>query len=214
MTNPGPKLTEAGNEDYQLIASIASITWNKNYGAFITQAQIDYMLEWMYDEESLKEQTLKKNHRFFLISNRETTAGFLSISEDPEKKGVFFIHKFYILPDEAGLGLGSSAFQELLKMIDPSEIRLTVNRKNFKSINFYFKNGFEIEAVEDFDIGNGFFRAELAYYFFFSVPVRVYFFFSLSFLEIFTSPEISSLLILKFITTFWSLSSTKLISNS
>ena len=36
------------------------------------------------------------------------------------------------------------------------KLRLTVNRQNFKSINFYFKNGFKIDHVEDFDIGNGY----------------------------------------------------------
>jgi ribosomal protein S18 acetylase RimI-like enzyme len=39
---------------------------------------------------------------------------------------------------------------------NPKTIRLTVNRQNYKSINFYFKNGFKIERVEDFDIGSGF----------------------------------------------------------
>jgi ribosomal protein S18 acetylase RimI-like enzyme len=33
---------------------------------------------------------------------------------------------------------------------------LTVNRQNFKAINFYFKNGFVIDEVADFEIGNGF----------------------------------------------------------
>jgi RimJ/RimL family protein N-acetyltransferase len=40
--------------------------------------------------------------------------------------------------------------------MQPDIIKLTVNRQNFKSINFYFKNGFKIEKVEDFDIGNGY----------------------------------------------------------
>ena len=37
-----------------------------------------------------------------------------------------------------------------------SAVRLTVNRKNFKAINFYFKQGFIIEEVKDFDIGNNY----------------------------------------------------------
>ena len=41
-------------------------------------------------------------------------------------------------------------------MLDPLTVRLTVNRQNFKSVNFYFKNGFTIERVADFDIGNGY----------------------------------------------------------
>ena len=37
------------------------------------------------------------------------------------------------------------------------ELRLQVNRQNFKAINFYFKMGFVIECVADFDIGDGYF---------------------------------------------------------
>jgi hypothetical protein len=31
-----------------------------------------------------------------------------------------------------------------------------VNRQNYKAINFYFKLGFKIQTVADFDIGNGY----------------------------------------------------------
>jgi ribosomal protein S18 acetylase RimI-like enzyme len=36
-------------------------------------------------------------------------------------------------------------------------MRLQVNRQNYTAINFYFKLGFTIERVADFDIGHGFF---------------------------------------------------------
>ena len=39
----------------------------------------------------------------------------------------------------------------------PQTIRLQVNRMNYKAINFYFKHGFVIEKVADFDIGDGYF---------------------------------------------------------
>ena len=42
-------------------------------------------------------------------------------------------------------------------MHQPQTLRLTVNRQNYKSINFYFKNGFVIEKTADFDIGSGYF---------------------------------------------------------
>ena len=32
-----------------------------------------------------------------------------------------------------------------------------VNRMNYKAVNFYFKSGFTIEKVADFDIGDGYF---------------------------------------------------------
>jgi ribosomal protein S18 acetylase RimI-like enzyme len=39
-------------------------------------------------------------------------------------------------------------------------MRLQVNRKNVKAINFYFKNGFVIEDAKDFDIGSGYFMKD------------------------------------------------------
>jgi diamine N-acetyltransferase len=67
-----------------------------------------------------------------------------------------FISKFYIDQDVAGKGTGTGAFLTLLDIYRPERIRLTVNRQNIKAINFYFKNGFRIECVADFDIGHGF----------------------------------------------------------
>jgi ribosomal protein S18 acetylase RimI-like enzyme len=43
-----------------------------------------------------------------------------------------------------------------LSLTSAQSIRLTVNRENYKAINFYFKLGFKIEKVADFDIGQGY----------------------------------------------------------
>jgi GNAT superfamily N-acetyltransferase len=77
------------------------------------------------------------------------------VSGSEERKS-YFINKFYILQDTAAKGIGSEVFSKIIKLLDASEIKLTCNRKNYKSINFYFKNGFKIDHVADFDIGNGF----------------------------------------------------------
>jgi RimJ/RimL family protein N-acetyltransferase len=59
--------------------------------------------------------------------------------------------------EKQGEGYGTEFLQEMISKLDrPVIIRLTVNRQNFKSINFYFKNGFVIEKVADFDIGGGY----------------------------------------------------------
>ena len=67
------------------------------------------------------------------------------------------MHKFYIDQDLANNGLGTQVLQKLESLLPIKTITLTVNRQNFKSINFYFKNGFKIESVEDFNIGDGYF---------------------------------------------------------
>jgi ribosomal protein S18 acetylase RimI-like enzyme len=55
-------------------------------------------------------------------------------------------------------GIGSTFLKHILEQIPDSEsIELTVNRQNYKAINFYFKTGFIIKDVADFDIGEGYF---------------------------------------------------------
>lgn len=152
------QLITAGNKDFPLIAELAKDIWRKHYVPIIGKEQVEYMLQKMYNQESLLEQTGKKGHRFFLINDLGTqkTIGFISISSENEKD--FWIHKFYILNEEQGRGLGEKVFQSILKIMNsPSSVQLTVNRQNYKSINFYFKLGFKINEVADFDIGNGYF---------------------------------------------------------
>lgn len=72
-----------------------------------------------------------------------------------------FISKFYIDPNSQAKGVGTIVFNKLVSAYpEVTEIRLAVNRKNFKSINFYFKNGFVIESVGDFDIGSGYYMSD------------------------------------------------------
>lgn len=147
-------LQEASEADIATIAGLARHIWNQHYVPIIGQAQVDYMLGLFYHANSLREQMFVKQHRFFLVQERGRDLGFISVSV--EKDQSWFIHKFYIDQAKAGKGLGTEVFGEIVKLLDPREIRLTVNRQNYKSINFYFKNGFIIEKVADFDIGNGY----------------------------------------------------------
>ena len=55
-------------------------------------------------------------------------------------------------------GIGHGVWALLRGLLpDMREMRLQVNRQNYKAINFYFKVGFVIERVADFDIGDGYF---------------------------------------------------------
>jgi len=148
------KLIPATHNDIKSISLLAKIIWNQHYPAIISQQQIDYMLNLMYSDASLKEQMDQKGHLFFLIRTGDSCLGFISVNR--EKENNWFLNKFYINQETSSRGIGAKAFEELKKIIRPSKITLTVNRQNFKSINFYFKTGFRIERVADFDIGNGY----------------------------------------------------------
>lgn len=147
-------LIKATEEDLTIIADLAKVIWNDHYVPIIGKTQVDYMLENIYNLESLKEQLYTKNHNFYLIQNGKESIGFLSLSSSNNKD--YFLHKFYISTSDSNKGIGTQVLKLIVQLLNPKSLKLTVNRQNFKSINFYFKNGFKIESVEDFDIGNGF----------------------------------------------------------
>ena len=117
--------------------------------------QIEYMLNKMYSEKSLAEQ-MDQGEVYTIVYADRKPIGYISLSS--ENGPDHFLHKFYVEIDEQGKGVGTKLFDHILaELKDARSIRLTVNRKNFKAINFYFKNGFVISEVADFDIGNGYF---------------------------------------------------------
>lgn len=147
-------LIRAKEEDLKIIADLANVVWNEHYVPIIGKTQVDYMLANIYNLDSLREQIKAKKHDFYLIQNENQNIGFLSVSS--ENKADYFLHKFYINTSESNKGIGTQVLELIISILNPKSLTLTVNRQNFKSINFYFKNGFKIESVEDFDIGNGF----------------------------------------------------------
>ncbi len=113
------------------------------------------MLEMMYSVDALRQQMLD-GHQFFLASIDNQPVGYLSYSKKSE--GNYFLHKFYVDTDIHRKGIGSQFFDGVFSSLtDMKTLRLTVNRKNYKAINFYFRKGFIIEEVADFDIGNNYF---------------------------------------------------------
>jgi diamine N-acetyltransferase len=149
------KFKKASTNDVSLIAQLADRIWRKHYITIITAEQIGFMLNKMYSPESLKKQ-MNEGHEFTLVYNGEKPIGYISLSTKDNRN--YFLHKFYVETTEQGKGIGSSLLKQILKQIPEAEtIELTVNRKNFIAINFYFKHGFIIKEVADFDIGNGYF---------------------------------------------------------
>jgi ribosomal protein S18 acetylase RimI-like enzyme len=149
------KLKMAGLADAKAIALLAEHIWRIHYPSIIGSEQVEYMLSTMHNPAQVAEQ-MEKGISFAYILNGEEVIGYIATSFPAD--GELFIHKFYIDPLLQGKGIGKKVFEEILDL-NPQEktIRLTVNRMNYKSINFYYKLGFVIEEVKDFDIGGGYF---------------------------------------------------------
>ncbi|MDX1910046.1 MAG: GNAT family N-acetyltransferase, partial [Saprospiraceae bacterium] len=115
--------------------------------------QIAYMLESIYGDAALLRQMNEEGQEFWVPRQNGQELGFLAVAKKGE--GEYFLHKFYL--DTREKGLGTIVFELLLaKYPDLKTLRLRVNRRNFKSVNFYFKIGFRIEFCVDTPFGEGY----------------------------------------------------------
>lgn len=150
-------LIPATANDTQHIEQLAQEIWMEYYISFIPENQLQYMLHQFYSHEALVAQ-MQDGQIFYFIYENEKVVGFMSVSKETEATK---INKWYIKNEFRGKGIGRKSFEALKSIYsNESHFYLTVNRKNFKSINFYFSLGFSIERVADFDIGNGFFMED------------------------------------------------------
>lgn len=148
-------LQAATPTDIPVLRQLAQRIWWTHYPGIITPEQIEYMLDWMYSPETLERQMTEEGQQFWLVLERGHACGFIAISQKAE--GDYFLHKFYLDTAEQRKGLGTLAFRDLQEQYPGIRtLRLTVNRRNFKSINFYFKIGFIIEQCVDVPIGRGY----------------------------------------------------------
>lgn len=141
--------------DLERLQSLATQIWNESYRSMISQQQIDYMLDLMYNSEKLKLE-LELQYSWYFIVYEYKKIGFLCFYE---KQSELFLSKLYIEKQHQGKGFASKAlgFMEQQAVSQGyTSMYLTVNKGNTNAIKSYQKFGFEIERSEIFEIGNGF----------------------------------------------------------
>ena len=169
------QITPAGLTDRAFIRSVSERTWPSTYGHIISQAQIDFMLDWMYSNESLEKQ-MNTGCEFYIASIKNDNGdwdavGFCSVSPEDEKDATdqmngkvegwkaHKLNKLYVLPAAQGTGAGKALLNksiEVAKTAGSESLFLQVNKLN-NAFTFYLKHGFIKEAEFKFDIGNGFY---------------------------------------------------------
>lgn len=151
-------ISEAGLSDIKTIQEITNITWPITYGEILSKEQLDYMLGLFYSDEALTKQIENKEQLFYLISDTESTIGFIGIEHHYKNGAITKIHKIYLLPETQGKGIGKKVIDEIAKMAlvnNSTTLVLNVNRFN-SALSFYKKIGFEIKETIDIEIGNGY----------------------------------------------------------
>lgn len=144
----------ATSTDLPLIFALAQKIWRTHYPDIIGEEQVEFMLTTRYNETVLAE-SMDMGEQFFLAYDQNQPIAYASIKQSDEG---YYLNKFYVDVVRHRNGIGEQFFHYLLKQLSPLPVlRLQVNRLNIKAINFYFKMGFKIESIGDFDIGGGYF---------------------------------------------------------
>lgn len=156
MQHPLFNIRPATTADIPLIRDLTFRVWPQTYAGLLSPGQIDYMLDMMYSEASLRKQ-MEEGSQFILIHERDEPVGFASFQEI--KPATWKLHKLYVLPTQQGKGTGRymiDRIKEEIKTKDAKSLQLQVNRNN-KAKTFYEKLGFRQVSELKLDIGNGYF---------------------------------------------------------
>jgi len=151
------EIIEVSKNDVFRIKAIAELTWPETFKEILTNEQIRYMLDWMYSLEILTSQ-IENGHKFYILIDDGNDLGFIGIELNCPTIGNAKIHKFYVLPESQGKGVGDKLIEHVFQYSKWNRINslsLNVNRYN-KAIDFYLKKRFKIIKEEDIEIGNGF----------------------------------------------------------
>ncbi len=149
------EIASAGREHLPAIAQLAGVIWRSYYPGIISAEQIEYMLGWMYNLDTLQ-QELANGTCFDRLLINDELAGFASYGPVNEKMK---LHKLYIHPQWQRRGLGTKLLghveqrargQGFLKLV------LGVNKANERAIAAYRRNGFVIRESVTNEIGKGF----------------------------------------------------------
>jgi len=148
----------ATEKDIPLIRSLALEVFPATYQEILSREQLEYMLEWMYSEDSIRKQ-MDEGHTYFIASKDGDTCGYASVEQ--EDADLFHLQKIYVLPSFQGYKIGQYLFNQIVNHIKehhpvPCIMELNVNRSN-KAIDFYKRMGMSIVREGDFPIGNGYY---------------------------------------------------------
>ncbi|HPG12152.1 MAG TPA: GNAT family N-acetyltransferase [Chitinophagaceae bacterium] len=150
-----PVIKAADTSDVSLIRNLALQIWPPTYSHILSPEQIEYMLDMMYSESSLKEQMQKGSH-FVLVYTENEPVGFAAYIKTGNN--LYKLDKIYVLSEQQGKGIGKQMIDhvtDIIKNQGATALQLQVNRNN-KARQFYEKLGFSVLYEKDFPIGNGF----------------------------------------------------------
>ncbi|WP_294177192.1 GNAT family N-acetyltransferase [uncultured Coprobacter sp.] len=149
---------KAGIDDIALIRDLAEKSFLPTYKEILSADQLDWMFDWMYSADSLRQQ-IEDGHVFFIAYDGDRPCGYVSVERQGE--ALFHLQKIYVLPDFQGKHVGQYLVRlvfDYVRSLYSGEctVELNVNRNN-KAKFFYERMGFSVARSGDFPIGNGYY---------------------------------------------------------
>lgn len=154
----GIAILPADVEHLPQIAELARLSWRAHYPGIISIEQIEYMLDWRYNLDTLRDEITTQGISIDRLLRGQHLIGFASYGP-ADQPSEMKLHKLYLHPDEQRKGYGSLLLQHVESTTRARGYRsliLTVNKRNRGAIEAYRRNGFIIRDAVVIDIGNGF----------------------------------------------------------
>lgn len=151
MTN----IRKAGPDDAEKIIQLAKEIWEPTYDPILPKGQAKYMLDMIFDKESVKAQIRNNTQTYLLLYDNNEAVGFAAYAARPEQPKIYKLHKLYCLRNKQGRGYGKALIQAVeheVRKAGSTVLELNVNRKN-KAIQFYERMGYKVAYDEDIPIG-------------------------------------------------------------
>ena len=149
------QIREATQDDINIIHQLAHEIWPITYQRLLSADQLEYMLDLIYSESSLKKQ-FDADHNFLIVEEDKYPVAFADYGL--LKDDVYKLHKIYVLPNQQGKSIGKILISYVINAVkkqNASALLLNVKRDN-KAKYFYEHLGFKVISEEDIDIGNGY----------------------------------------------------------
>lgn len=145
-------------EQLKVIEMLARKIWPVAFKGVVSDEQIEYMLDWMYDMDCLQEE-MANGASFELIYDNDNPIGYFAYTNHVDRDAVK-LDKVYVVPSCQRMGIGSKVFdyvRECSIKRGHVSVVLAVNKGNEQAVSAYIKAGFKIIESTKNDIGNGFF---------------------------------------------------------
>jgi diamine N-acetyltransferase len=141
--------------ELEAIRAVAIETWWHTYPSIISEAQIIYMLDKMYDPETLT-HAWETGKQLFFVAENPTDHSLVGIAGyGPLDGQIFRLHKLYVRPGIHKSGAGKAlldAVEAEARQAQATALELNVNIAN-PAVSFYEKMGFYVKEREDLVFG-------------------------------------------------------------